>query len=191
VPSGEAGKSGATVVGMQVDALADVTLKDATGTPRRLGDYWAEKPVVVVFLRHFGCLLCREHIALVRDRYDEIQGVGGEVIAIGTGSVRYAANFIEEEHVTFPVLVDDDGVAASAAQVPSLNFFKLVLNRKSWAGTKRAHAAGHKVHKAGKRVTQLGATFVLGSGDRARYEHIDEHSADHAPLEDVIKALQD
>jgi hypothetical protein len=35
-------------------ALADVTLADSTGTERRLGDYWADRPTVLVFLRHFG-----------------------------------------------------------------------------------------------------------------------------------------
>jgi hypothetical protein len=39
---------------MDVRALADVTLADTGGKPRRLGDLWAERPVVLVFLRHFG-----------------------------------------------------------------------------------------------------------------------------------------
>ena len=39
------------------------------------------------------------------------------------------------------------------------------------------------------RVTQLGATFVLGPGDQVRYAHIDEHSADHASLDEVLAAL--
>jgi hypothetical protein len=38
-------------------------------------------------------------------------------------------------------------------------------------------------------VTQLGATFVVGPGAQVRYEHLDEHSADHAPLDDVLEAL--
>jgi hypothetical protein len=34
--------------------LSDVNLRDSTGTARRLGDYWADRPVILVFLRHFG-----------------------------------------------------------------------------------------------------------------------------------------
>jgi hypothetical protein len=34
--------------------LADVKLEDSTGASRRLGDFWAERAVVLVFLRHFG-----------------------------------------------------------------------------------------------------------------------------------------
>ena len=39
---------------MDVSALAAVELSDSTGSTRRLGDFWAERPVVLVFLRHFG-----------------------------------------------------------------------------------------------------------------------------------------
>jgi hypothetical protein len=39
---------------MDVDALGSIELLDSSGAPRRLGDFWAERPVVLVFLRHFG-----------------------------------------------------------------------------------------------------------------------------------------
>jgi hypothetical protein len=34
--------------------LRDVELRDASGTARRLGTFWEERPAVLVFLRHFG-----------------------------------------------------------------------------------------------------------------------------------------
>jgi hypothetical protein len=37
-----------------IDALADLVLVDPDGTPVRLGDLWADRPQVVLFLRHFG-----------------------------------------------------------------------------------------------------------------------------------------
>jgi hypothetical protein len=39
---------------MDVRRLADLELPDSTGAQRRLGDFWAERPVILVFLRHFG-----------------------------------------------------------------------------------------------------------------------------------------
>ena len=39
---------------MDLRQLADLELPDSTGVPRRLGDFWAERPVILVFLRHFG-----------------------------------------------------------------------------------------------------------------------------------------
>jgi hypothetical protein len=38
----------------QADALADVVLPDQEGREVRLGDLWAERPVVLVWLRHYG-----------------------------------------------------------------------------------------------------------------------------------------
>jgi hypothetical protein len=34
--------------------LADITLPDQDGSPVRLADLWADKPVVLVWLRHYG-----------------------------------------------------------------------------------------------------------------------------------------
>lgn len=125
----------------------------------------------------------------MRDRYDEIQARGAEVVALGTGDRRYAAAFTADEHIPFPVLVDDHADAARAASVRRVPFLRLMTDRRSWAGTRRARAGGHRVHRSGKRVTQLGATFVIGPGDELRYTHVDDHSADHAPLDDVLHAL--
>jgi hypothetical protein len=36
------------------DALADATVLDPDGAPRPLRTLWAERPAVLVFLRHFG-----------------------------------------------------------------------------------------------------------------------------------------
>ena len=47
---------------------------------------------------------------------------------------------------------------------------------------------GARIHKAGKRVTQLGATFVIGPGDQVRYSHVDTDSTDHAPVPEIFAA---
>jgi hypothetical protein len=39
---------------MDLATLEGVELSDADGQPQRLGDLWADRPVILVFLRHFG-----------------------------------------------------------------------------------------------------------------------------------------
>ena len=124
----------------------------------------------------------------MRERYEEITERGAEVVAVGTGDERYAARFVEDEDVPFPVLVDDDARAARAASVKRASPWGL-FNPRSFPGARRARRAGHRIHKSGTRVTQLGATFVVGPGEHVRYEHVDAHTADHAPLDDVLRAL--
>jgi hypothetical protein len=38
-------------------------------------------------------------------------------------------------------------------------------------------------------VVQQGGTFVLGPGDRVRFEWRDRYAGDHPRLDDVVKAL--
>jgi hypothetical protein len=39
---------------MDLEAISAIELPDSTGANQRLGDFWAERPVVLVFARHFG-----------------------------------------------------------------------------------------------------------------------------------------
>ena len=39
---------------MDLERLAGLRLADADGAEHRLGDLWRDRPVVLVFLRHFG-----------------------------------------------------------------------------------------------------------------------------------------
>ena len=124
----------------------------------------------------------------MRDTYEEILALGGEVIAIGTGDVASSAAFAEEEEIPYRVLADPDGTAAASAEIESVGAFRL-FHPKSFSGAARAYRAGHRVRGAGNRVTQLGSTFVLGPGPVVRYAHRDAHTADHAPLTEVLAAL--
>src|SRR6187399_2097370 len=99
---------------MDLAALSALSLPDQEGTRHHLGDLWADQPVVLVFLRHFGCIHCREHASQLGERYAELQALGANLVAIGTGNERYAAAFVKDENIPYLVLVDDDARAANA-----------------------------------------------------------------------------
>jgi peroxiredoxin len=173
---------------MDLARLSDITLPDQNGTEHRLGDLWADRPVVLVFLRHFGCLHCREHAVDLASEYADLKAQGTELVAIGTGSTRYAAAFVRDESIPYLVLVDDDAEAANAAAVIVASWYRL-LHPSTWKKTVDTWKRGHRIHKAGRRVTQLGATFVIGPGDNVRYSHVDDDSTDHAPVPDILAAV--
>jgi peroxiredoxin len=124
----------------------------------------------------------------LRDHYEEIRSRGAELVAIGTGGPRYAAAFVDEEKITFPVLLDEQAEAAHIVGAKHQPAWR-VLDRASMKVATRAFAQGRRQHKTGKRPLQLGATFVIGPGNVVRYEHLDRFFADHAPIKDVFAAL--
>lgn len=124
----------------------------------------------------------------MRGDYEAIADRGAEVVGVGTGDASYARSFIADTGVPFPVLVDDCGDAAEAASVGKSGLLALV-GPGAWTKGSEVWRAGHHVHRPGKRVTQLGATFVIGPGPQLHYEHLDAEPWDHAPLGDVLGAL--
>lgn len=126
----------------------------------------------------------------MRGHEKEINAKGARIVAVGTGDRRYAQAFIDDEEITFLVLLDDDGTAAEGAEVKRGGWLQLA-GPATMPGALRATAAGHRQHRTGKRPRQLGATFVLGPGDAVRYEHIDSDVSDHAPVDEILDALSD
>ena len=125
----------------------------------------------------------------MRDAYEEFRGAGGEVVAVGTGSPELGRAFAADYSIPYPVLVDSKGEAARVASLVSTPFWRM-FHPASWSGTRRAWKAGHRIGEPGARVTQLGATFVVGPGPKLHYAHRDAHSADHPPLDALLAALQ-
>jgi hypothetical protein len=138
----------------------------------------------------------------LRDRYAEIQALGGEVVVIGTGDVGYARAFVQQDRIPFPVLVDDDARAAAAARVERVGLLRLFA-LPSLPATARALRAGFRIGRPGKRVNQLGATFVVSPGPaggvapgsaqrsaRLLFRHYDAHPSDHAPMDSIFDALR-
>ena len=131
--------------------------------------------------------MCREHAAQLRDAYGEVQSLRAEVVAIGTGP-SMARAFVEDYRIPYPVLIDADARAARAATIGRMSFLGM-FTPASYPGTIRAWRAGHRIGASGKRVTQLGASFVVGPGPTLHYEHRNKHGADHPPLSEVLAAL--
>lgn len=63
-------------------------------------------------------------------------------------------------------------------------YHPLSMLKGMWAFARGFRQAGRQGD-----VVQQGGTFVLGPGDRVRFEWRDRHAGDHPRLDDVVKAL--
>src|SRR5256714_3397692 len=73
--------------------LEDVVLNDYEGKPVRLGDLWSERPAVLVFVRHFGCVFCRQMAVDIYRHRHQFDEADVELAVIGHGSPAPAADF--------------------------------------------------------------------------------------------------
>jgi peroxiredoxin len=175
--------------------LAGIVLPDSEGKEIRLGSLWSESPAVLVFLRHYGWIFCREHVAQLREHEQAFREKGARLAAVGLGDRHYARLFREETGISFPLLIDENREAYRAAGLRSASLLHLLRGDNATA-RKRAKIAGHRqpgipwiVHSLGKNPFQLGGSFVFGPGNIDRYAPLSETFGDNASPAALLAAL--
>lgn len=86
----------------------DVSLPDTTGHTRRLSEFWAKRPALILFLRQFGCSCLAERWDKLKDELPAFEEVGAQVIAITQGEPERAAEVANRRGYPFPMLCDPE-----------------------------------------------------------------------------------
>ncbi len=166
---------------------AGATVLDPDGASVRLGTLWADRPAVLVWLRHFGCLFCKEQTAEFRARSDDVEAAGARLVFIGNGGVRYAGGFRDEFCPDCTVLTD-----------PQLQSYKLIgarsgvlntLGPQAWGAGVRAFARGARQHRTQGSPFQQGGVLVVAPGDTVAYAYLSKAAGDHPSVDEVIAAI--
>lgn len=170
-----------------VNDLAQLSLPDDDGVPIRLRDLWSERPVVLVFVRHFGCVFCREQVNQLKKHLPEIRSRGAELVVIGNGDERYARAFREDLALDVPILIDHDLAAYRAAglrrDIGATLSMQVVKN--AW----RALKSGYRQREVQGDPWQQGGVLVIAPGDRLLFSHVSRVAGDHPKPGAVLAAV--
>jgi len=164
-------------------ALADAIVRDAADRPFRLGDAWSDRDALVIFVRHFACAGCAEHVAALRPRLDELARLDTAVIAVGCGTPDQLAGFVEREQL--PRCYTDPGLGAYRA-AGLVRSWRSTYGLRALLQLARARLRGFSNGRAqGDPLQQGGTLYVARGGELCFYDRA-EHTGDHAPLVDVV-----
>ena len=86
----------------------DFSLRDGEGTKWRLSEYRG-KVVVLLFYPGDETPVCTRQMCSVRDRWEDYQATGAEVVGISTNSVESHKNFAQHHNLPLRLLSDADG----------------------------------------------------------------------------------
>lgn len=161
------------------DPARDVLLHDARAHRTHLADLWVNTPraLVLVFLRQYGCPLCREQVAALREHTAAFAAEGISVAAIGQGTPQDARRFQEQLDLPFPLLSDADRSAYAAYGLMDGTVEQIY---SPTPGLKLASAMlhGHLPHRTIGSIRQLPGTFVIDRNGMIRIAHPGLHAAD-------------
>ena len=96
------------------DAAPDLELLDSAGTRRHLSDSWADRPALVLFLRHFGCSCLRERWDGREDEIAALQDAGANVVFVTQAEPERAAEVATRRGYPLPLWCDPERRAYEA-----------------------------------------------------------------------------
>jgi peroxiredoxin Q/BCP len=106
--------------GAQKGQLApDFELKDGSGQAWRLADHRG-KVVALVFYPRDETPVCTKQMCSMRDRWEDYEATGAEVVAISIGSVESHKNFAAHHNLPQRLLADEEGEVAKLYDAKSL-----------------------------------------------------------------------
>jgi peroxiredoxin len=169
------------------DAAPDVKLVDDTGRTRSISEFWAGKPLLLFFVRHLGCPLCRAQAAEIRKNVERFTEAGAEIAMITMGTGDDAAEFRKRLELPFTVLADENQECYRAFSVPRGGVLSVIGPHLLPSGLLQTFK-----HGAGKPVGdpwQLPGAFVIDKQGMIRFAHRAKHSADWPKNDDLLAAI--
>ncbi len=173
------------------DPAPALTLPGADGVPVALASLWAAQPLVLAFVRHFGCSECHSLIALLREGQSQLAQAGLHLAVVTQGSVAETAVFARQHAAGLRLLADPQRAAYAAYGLERGNWFQLLLSPRVWPGLIRSRRAGRisRPVPPGQDVRQLSGTFVIGPDGRVRLPYYYDNITDHPPLDLLLNGV--
>lgn len=164
------------ISGALPDDLLDHPVTGVNLMPGRLRDQIAEGRHLLVFLRHFGCIFCRETIAELRRAAGEDPGFPSVLFFIQGTSTEGRA-FLRRYWPEARAVSDPDLGFYEAFGVRRASWIE-ALGPKVFAARRRAAAKGHENGPRSGDIWRMPGIFLVENG-RILWRFEPEHAADH------------
>ena len=172
---------------LKIGELApDFTLPSLTGENISLRDYRGQ-PVLLLFLRHLGCLPCREHVAELLQHGDELEQLDVQVLTISFSAGHWAGGWTQETGSPYPLLLDPERQSYKAYQLRSSRLRSWGPN-VLWRYAKLLRA-GEKLRPAQGDPHQLGGDFIIDAEGIIRLAHPSADPVDRPAVDTLLTTL--
>jgi peroxiredoxin Q/BCP len=132
------------------DQCPHFTLPDQEGNPVAIQDFLGKKHLVIYFYPKDNTAGCTAQACSFRDAYEDLMGIGAQVIGISSDNTRSHALFADKYRLPYPLLSDINGKVRKLFGVPT-NLFGLIPGRVTYV-----------VHKDGSIVEVINSQINIG-----------------------------
>jgi hypothetical protein len=161
-------------------------LADYTGENRSLSEFWADRVVLLMFWRHFGCSCGVDRAKRLLDEYPAYEAAGIRPVIITQGEPARAAAYRDQHGLPCPVLCDPGHQAYRAYGVGQWSVERVLFDApvEFWA---HPHDLGVSFQDSRREVGRplvddpwrASAEFVIGCGGVVRLPYLYQHCEDY------------
>ncbi|GAB4396821.1 MAG: hypothetical protein OHK0053_11830 [Microscillaceae bacterium] len=128
----------------------DIMVDYHTQKGENLADLQAQKPVLLVFLRHFGCTFCRETLATLQSQKSTLEQKGTQLVLVHMASEAEASAYFQQYGLGEVSHLSDPACGLYRAFSLSRATFWQVFGPRVWrrgwqAGIRQGHGVGQLV----------------------------------------------
>ena len=169
--------------GLKVGEQAvDFTLKDANGKTVQLYEQLKKGPVILKWYRGGWCPFCNLELKGLADRYEDIVGMGAELIALSPEMPDKALATAMRNEVAFPVLSDVDNRVGK--------LYDLVYALDEATATRYEESFQLSAYNGNQKAeVPLPATYIIDQTGKIRYAFVNTDYRKRAPVEEVLEQL--
>ena len=168
------------------DSVLDRPVTGVNLVPGRLRDQLGSERMLLVFLRHFGCIFCKETVADLRgiaERDDSFP----KVLFFSQGSSTESRAFLRRYWPEARVVSDPEFEFYDAFGVGRASVIK-ALGPSVLRARFRASAKGHENGARSGDIWRMPGVFVV-EGARVLWAHRPRHAADHPDFAQLAGSL--
>lgn len=168
----------------------DILEEMRTNQNVQLGLMSVEKPIMLVFLRHFGCVFCKEALNDIAEIRDEITNQGVELVFVHMSENPVAEKYFKEYQLEGVHHISDPDFKFYTAFGITKGGFSQLYGLRTWTRGYTAKKEGHKLElsKALGDSTQMPGIFILK--DRSvKEKFIHKYASDRPDYKNLIKSV--
>ncbi|MDX1684629.1 MAG: peroxiredoxin-like family protein [Saprospiraceae bacterium] len=164
--------------------IPDISIKTTEGSDIHLLSW--KTPVLLVFLRHFGCTFCREALADIKMKRSDIEERGVKIVLVHMAEHEIAREYFQKFDLVELESVSDPPCDIYAAFGLLKGSFKQLFGLRSWirgfdAGVVQGHGVGMMLGDG----FQMPGVFLLKNG-KIESEFIHKYASDRPDYSALI-----
>jgi Peroxiredoxin len=148
-------------------------------------DAVGNNPAVLIFLRYYGCPVCRMEMAKIKQEIDLVRQKGVRVFVTLQSAPETLASLASREYWPFTIISDPQGKVFQLYGVESGGIIKY-LHPAGLLAAIKAVRQGFRHGKFEGKETQLPAAFAINAEKVIKYVHYGKNISDIPPLAKML-----